>query len=133
MLSYSVTSSLIMICLSDHTDDEQRILYIVRNVCEIQIMKMLRLSTLVLLFITRIRFPPGTPFNQTITQRYGRPALDKFRSFEKLELKQLSLEADLKFLITCKQNNVIPKFIHFKTYNKKFKTQNSISLGSVNY
>ena len=55
-------------CLSDHTDDEQRNLY-VRNVCEIHKLKMLRLSTLVLLFITRIRFPPGTPFNQTILQR----------------------------------------------------------------
>ena len=83
---------------------------------------MLRLATLVLLFITRIRFPPGTPFNHVICQRYGRPAVDRYRAYEKIELKQLTLQADIKFLISCKQNDTIPNFIHFKTYNRKFRS-----------
>ena len=82
---------------------------------------MITLTALVLLFISKIRFPHGTPFNQVLNQRYGRPVLDTYRLYEKIDLKVLTLESDLKFLITCKQHGIIPKFIFFKTYNAKFK------------
>ena len=79
------------------------------------------LATLVLLLIIRTRFPIGTPFNQTIKNRYGQPVLDSYRSYEKLTLKKSILEADLKFLTTCKQYNIIPKFLYFKPYNQQFR------------
>ena len=36
-------------------------------------MKMLPLVTLVLLFISKIRFPPGTPFNQIVSPLHIHP------------------------------------------------------------
>ena len=76
---------------------------------------------LVLLFLIRLRFPRGKSIAEIITRRYGQPALTVFRNTENHCFKTKKLECDLNFLSTCKEYNIIPKFIRFKVYNPNFQ------------
>ena len=77
-------------------------------------------AALVLLFILRLRFPKGQPISNILTRRYGRPALLSFRKAEKSYFKAKKVELDLKFLKTCKDYDIIPKFIRFRVHNPNF-------------
>ncbi|XP_069976574.1 uncharacterized protein, partial [Penaeus vannamei] len=67
-----------------------------------------------------IRFPRGTSIVEILSNRYGRPVLLKYRETEKTDFKIKKLNLDIEFLQTCKNYNIIPKFLQFKVYNHRF-------------
>ena len=55
-----------------------------------------------LIFILRIRFPPGSSITTVLNNRYNNEeALQAFRKFQRLELKLGKAKLDLEFLTTC--------------------------------
>ena len=77
---------------------------------------------LALIFLIHCRFPRGLSIVEIITRRYGRPTLIFFRTAENNYFKAKKLESDLQFLNTCKEYNVIPKFVRFKVHNRNFES-----------
>ena len=75
-------------------------------------------TALALLFLIRLRFPSDESIAATITRRYGRSTLQKYRSTERLDFKLHKAQLDLDFLKTCRTHNLTPKFLEFKAYNK---------------
>ena len=73
---------------------------------------------LVFLFIIRIRFPKGKSIANIIRSRYGEAFVRKIRKFEKNDYKLWKSHLDLRFLLECKKNNLIPKFLQFKLANR---------------
>ena len=74
-----------------------------------------------LIFILRLRFPPGKSIAKVITQRYDKSTLVAFRKFQRLYKKLGKAKLDLLFLQSCKNRNVIPKFLWFKVANRALK------------
>ena len=83
--------------------------------------KVVILFTLVLKFITRLRFPPNISIADIIKDRYGTPTLSLYRTLERRKCKFRKAQADLDFLVTCRDNYLTPKFLNFKLYKKKLK------------
>ena len=75
---------------------------------------IIRVLSLVLLFIVRLRFQSGKSIASVIQSRYNDEIVKQIRRFEKLDFKIRKNEADLDFLQSCQQNNLIPKFLNFK-------------------
>ena len=78
----------------------------------------------VLLFITKIRFPPHRSLYSIILKRYNGEVLKLLRSYEKDDFKLSKSQADLDFLISCQTHNLIPKFLQFKLYAKNICNRN---------
>ena len=76
---------------------------------------LVRTIGLVFLFIIRIRFPRGKSIADIIRNRYGEAFVKKMRRFEKCDFK---CHLDLRFLLDCKKNGVISKFLRFKLANR---------------
>ena len=79
---------------------------------------IVRIIGLVFLFIIRIRFPRGKSIADIIRNRYGEAFVKKIRRFEKCDFKLRKCHLDLRFLLDCKKNGVIPKFLRFKLANR---------------
>ena len=77
---------------------------------------------LFLLFIQRIRFPPGKSIKDVIERRYNVSVLNTYRSLEKAQVKYKKRVADLDFLKTCSENELTPSFLNFKTYKPELKS-----------
>ena len=73
---------------------------------------------LVFLFIIRIRFAKGKSIADVIRSRYGVAFVRKIRKFEKSHYKLRKGYLDLRFLLECKKNNLIPKVLQFKSVNR---------------
>ena len=73
-------------------------------------------STLVILFLLKLRFPRNTPISDVLRERYGQSALQGFRKFEQVSQKLAKKQLDLHFLKCCKTYNVYPNFLNFKLY-----------------
>ena len=71
---------------------------------------MLRVITLVFLFLVRCRFPTQFSIISILRKRYGENLVKSVRTLEKLDFKHKKTQLDLEFLRTCKKNNVIPIF-----------------------
>ena len=78
-----------------------------------------------MIFIARIRFPPGKSLAAILNQRYNNGALEWFRKFQRLELKLGKAKLDLDFLSTCKKRSVIPRFLWFKVANRRLRTSSA--------
>ena len=63
---------------------------------------IVKMFGLVFLLIIRVRFPKGKSIADIIRSRYGEAFVRKIGHL------------DLKFLLECKKNNLIPKFLQFK-------------------
>ena len=83
---------------------------------------MFRILTLVLLFLIKIRFPKIKGFIEVLKDRYGLDSVRNYRKLERIDLKLKKASLDLEFLETCKKYETIPKFLYFKTYNRKFNS-----------
>jgi hypothetical protein len=69
-----------------------------------------------LLFIFKLRFPPGVSIATVLKKRYkDDKSLNAFRKFQRLELKLQKASLDITFFEDCKKNSVIPKFLNFIT------------------
>ena len=77
--------------------------------------------TLVFLFIIRLRFPKSRTLIESLQRRYDRSGVQIYRRLERILFRSKKLEEDLKFLNICKQYQIVPKFIKFKTYSQSFQ------------
>ena len=75
---------------------------------------IIRVLSLIFLFIVRLRFSSDKWIANVIRSRYNDEIVKQIRRFEKLDFKIQKNEADLDFLQSCQQNNRIPKFLNFK-------------------
>ena len=75
---------------------------------------IIRVLSLVFLFIVQLRFPLDKLIANVIRSRYNDEIVKQIRRFEKLHFKIQKNETDLDFLQSCQQNNLIPKFLNFK-------------------
>ena len=75
---------------------------------------IIRVLSLVFLFIVRLRFLSKKSIANVIRSGYNGVIVKQIRRFEKLDFKIQKNEADLDFLQPFQQNNLIPKFPHFK-------------------
>ena len=65
---------------------------------------MLRVISIVFLFLVRLRFPSNLSTIQVIRNRYGNDTVKLVRQFEKLNYKHLKILLDLNFLENCIKN-----------------------------
>ena len=73
--------------------------------------------SLVLLFLIKLRRSP-TNFIQHLKSCYGTEGVKLYRKLEECEKKKIKTDLDIKFLETCKCQNIIPKFLRFKLHKK---------------
>ena len=82
-------------------------------------MPVLRIFCWTLIFIIRIRFPPGSSITSILKKRYNNNgSLAAFRKFQRVELKLVKAKLDLSFLNSCKKHSVIPRYLRFKVTNR---------------
>lgn len=77
--------------------------------------------TLVFYFILKLRFPKNKSIATIIKERYGERVLRLYRNCEKIDYKIRKTDEDIKFLTTCKENRLTPKFLHFKLYTRRLQ------------
>ena len=85
---------------------------------------ILRICTLVFLFLARLRFP-SSKSPKIIKDRYGESVLKLVRKFERTDLRCRKAELDLSFLKYCFENSLTPKFLHFKVSNRSPKSSDA--------
>ena len=66
-------------------------------------MAVIRILCWGLIFIMKLRFPPGLPLANVLKKRYNNGSLAAFRKFQCTELKLGKAKLDLKFLTNCKK------------------------------
>ena len=82
---------------------------------------IIRVLSLVFSFTVRLRFPSDKWIENVIRSCYNDKIAKQIRRFEKLDFKIRNNEADLYFLQSCQQNNVIPKFLDFKVASSSLR------------
>ena len=85
-------------------------------------MCMLKVISLDLLFLIRLRFPLDKSITYVLRSRYGDSVVKKLRKFEKVDYSLRKCKLDLTFLLACLQNNIIPKFLNFRVSNSYLKS-----------
>ena len=78
---------------------------------------MLRVISIVFLFLRRLIFPFNLSAIQVIRNRYGSYTVKLVRQLVKRDYKYFKLLLDLRFLKNCIKNNVILKFEQFPLTN----------------
>ena len=73
----------------------------------------LRITTLVLLFIARIRFPAS--LIGVLRKKYGLDLVKKVRTLARLNFKHKKVILDLDFLISCRKNS-FPKIFTVQSF-----------------
>ena len=86
---------------------------------------IVKVLTLVFLFLIRLRFPSRKFIAEIIRKRYGRDTVKQLRKFEKLDCKVRKSRGDLEFLKLCQDNGLTPKFLNFKLANRNLRYSNS--------
>ena len=75
---------------------------------------IVRVLSLVFLFIVRLRYPSEKSVAEVIRKRYNDNIVKQISKFEKLDYKIRKNEADLEFLTSFQHNQLTPKFLNFK-------------------
>ena len=84
-------------------------------------MVILKVISLALLFIIRIRFPADKSIAHILRSRYGNALVKEVSKLEKIDYKLRKCRLDIVFLETCLNNNIIPTFLSFRVTNLKIK------------
>ena len=85
-------------------------------------MVMIKVISLVLLFIIRIRFPADKSIADIfdiLRYRYGNTLVKEVRKFEKIDYKLRKCKLGIVVLETYLGNKTIPKFLNFRVSNLK--------------
>ena len=82
-------------------------------------------------FLLKLRFPSNKLVTEIIRKIYNAEAVKRLRKFEKFDFKIRKNEADLKFLQTCHQEGLTPKFLNFKLANSDLKHSRTCQSMSV--
>ena len=91
-------------------------------VTNINRMCMLKVISLALLFLIRLRFPLDKSITYVLRSRYGNLVVKELRKFENFDYSLRKCKLDLTFLIACLQNNINPKFLNFRVSNSYLKS-----------
>ena len=87
------------------------------------------LLVLILKLIFKLRFPVRISFADTTRRRYGHDVLELFRTLERTTIKLFKAKADLDFLETFRDTDLVPRFLQFKLANRRL-TSSSEALRS---
>ena len=82
---------------------------------------MLKVISLALLFMIRVRFPADKSIEYILRSRYANKLVKQVRKFEKIDYKLRKCKLDIVFLETCLESNIIPKFLNFHVSNLQLK------------
>ena len=74
----------------------------------------LRIATIAFLFLIRLRFPQSKSMSQIIRSQYVDTTIDRLRKFEKIDYSLRKADSDLKFLIRCRDNSLILRFLNIR-------------------
>ena len=85
-------------------------------------MVMVKVISLVLLFLVRLRFPLDKSTAYVLRSIYGNTVVKDIRKFEKIDFALRKCKLDLLLLEACLENQVIPKFLKFRVSNLHLKT-----------
>ena len=88
-------------------------------------MTILRILTIVYLFIIRCRFPKLKSLPEIIRYRYGNKILKVIRKFEKLDYRLRKICTDIDFLNACVTYNLTPTFLRYRLSSKRLQRSNS--------
>ena len=88
---------------------------------------IIRVVSLVFLFMLRLRFPSDKSIANVIRSRYNDEIVKQIPRFEKLDFKIRKNEADLDFLQFCQQNDLILKFLNFKVASSSLRFSRTYS------
>ena len=86
------------------------------------LMVMLKVISLALLFLLRLRFPVDKSIVYILRSRYGKTVVKHIWKFEKIDFALQKCKLDLLFLEACLENQAIPKFLNFHVSNLHLKT-----------
>ena len=81
----------------------------------------MKVAAIVFLFLIRLRFPHSKSLSQIIRRRYGDKIIKRLRKFEKIDYRLRKAELDLEFLVKCRDNNLISKFLNFRLANRSLR------------
>ena len=82
---------------------------------------IVKVLTLVFLFLIRLRFPSKKSITEIMHKRYGSNTVKQLRIFEKFDYKVRKNQGDLKFLKLCQENGLTAKFLNLKQESSLFK------------
>ena len=86
---------------------------------------IVKVLTLVFLFLIQLGFDSGKCIAEIIHKRYGSNTVKQLRKFEKLDYKFFKNQGDLELLKLCQENGLTPKFLNFKLANRNLRYSNS--------
>ena len=89
--------------------------------------RVLRVITLVFLFLVKCKFPTQFSIISILRKRYGENLVKSVRKLEKLDLKHKKAQVDLEFLQSYLKN-VIPKFLRFKLANRHLSSSHAYNI-----
>ena len=81
----------------------------------------MKVAAIVFLFPIRLRFPQSKSLSQIIRKRYGDKIIKRLCKFEKIDYRLRKAELDLEFLVKCRDNNLISKFLNFRLANRSLR------------
>ena len=84
-------------------------------------MVVLKVISLALLFMIRVRFSADKSTAYILRSRYGNKLVKQVRKFENIDYKLRKCKLDIVFLKTCLESNIIPKFLNFHVSNLQLK------------
>ena len=85
-------------------------------------MVMLKVSSLALLILARLRIPVDNSITYVLQSRYGNTVVKDTRKFEKIGFALPKCKLDLLFIDAFLENQVIPKFRNFCVSHLHLKT-----------
>ena len=93
---------------------------------------MLKVISLALMFLIRLRFPLDKSIRYVLRSRYGNLVVKEFRRFEKVDYSLQKCKLDLTFLLECLQNNIIKKFLNLSVSNSYLKSSRAFHACQIN-
>ena len=77
----------------------------------------MKVAAIVFLFLIPLKFMHSKSLSQIIRRQYGNKMIKRLRKFQKIDCHLRKAELDLAFLVKCRDNNLIPKFLNFLLAN----------------
>ncbi len=87
----------------------------------------IKIASLVILFVLRIRFPKDKSIAHILRKRYGEQILRLQRKTERLDQRLQKAKLDLEFLLSCLNNDLIPHFLKFRLANARLRRSDAYS------
>ena len=81
----------------------------------------MKVTAIVFLLLIRLKFPHSKSLSQIIRRQYGDKIIKRLHKFETTDYRLRKAELDLEFLVKCRDNNLIPKFLNFGLANRPLR------------